>query len=371
MEQTFYVNSLFGNNRDRIHSKLNATMSKFRFQVHPFRTCKMLNGTQSPSRVNQTPIQIQNEIVEHVRVMKEIHSSSFLDKSDPFKDVIFVNYTTRELTPALKYQRIHYYLSDFITSSNIEILTLTAPIFINFMNRTGQHVLPTPINHYFLNYSILTFHDGDTDRQISNAATLDMGEAGDDDLSYLLYTRLSSNHNETRRNRGGQSVAGGGSNGKDDVEFILPYHPFRYSLFTSIQNTKNNINTILLNNNSNQLLYYPFQQDEWLLILRTIMYEHIILNFLFTSQMYKHVKIHVAKEVPYRNNVSYNFRHFSGVQKKIKTQVLNEVVFNYKDSFKVLSNTYETWFQAITLITNAPQFATDKLCLRTNNGIFI
>lgn len=349
MQQTFYVNVLFGAHKARILDELlkvvSTTMADktaLRLQIHPFR---------------QSPIMSTNRtlVKEHLYVMEEIKASS-MQKNKPFQNVIFVNYNTDELEPALKYNRIQYYLCDFLNEENIELLTLVSPIFINFLRKSGQDDRPSTINSYFLNYSLLTFYDTDADKRIGKTTTLDVGEETEDDLTFLLQTKLYNTHitDDDDTTNLGKGV-------------ILPYHPFRNSFFTAVQNTKDNLNAIFMSQQKH-LLFYPFGQEEWLRILETIMYEHIFLNYLISDRLYAGEKIAVRKEI-YRNSASANYRHFHRLLKKYTTPVLNEVVFEYDQVFAVRTDSGD-WYRPETRIHHT-NLTTDMLCLTTANGVFV
>lgn len=380
MEQTFYVNVLFGRNKNRIFNKILdivAQKQAFRLQIHPFR----INSLAEISNISMggSLKNIRLNIEQHLDIMADVKASHMIDTNGttrkPFTNVIFVNYTTKELEPALKTERIHYYLCDYIDETNIEILTLRAPIYINFMNRLNTHSLSS-INKYFMTYSILSFYDTNADQRIANVTTLDLGEETEDDVAFLLQTRLTLDNESDENNswyksdNDNASTTAGVNATKNTV--VLPYHPFRSSLFITTQMTKDNINAILLSPHSH-LLYFPFEQSEWLIILRNIMYEHVILNFLIDNSLYAHERIHVHDQL-FRNSVSMDFRRFKRIQRKHKTHVLNEIVFDYNNGFLNNSFIYGRWYNRETKIINStqsPQFATDISCLSTTNGLFI
>lgn len=378
MEQTFYVNVLFGRNKKRIFDELSKVIKQlphyrhndYSFQVHPFRINALseMNGNAFKSTYNEN--KLKKDIKQHLMIMDDIGASNLESASKPFKNIIFVNYTTRELEPALKFGRICLYLCDFINEMNIELVTMTTPIYINFMKKAQRNTL-TSINGYFMNYSILTFYDTDADRRVGDSTTLDIGEETDDDVTFILQTRLrmahitdhKSDYNDERDDGDGSSTMNGG--------IILPYHPFKHSLFMSTQNAKDNINAILMSRDKH-LIYYPFDQNEWLMILRNIMYEHVFLNFLHSTKLYEHEIITIHKHL-YRNSASYNFKRFRRAQRRNKTHILNEIVFNYTNVFTNNSNIYGSWYNAETRFINLAQapFATNMLCTKTPSGIFI
>lgn len=333
MEKTFYVNVLFGKNSSIIYKKLLETIAptkEYRLQIHPFRTSPVSLAT---NRVN---------IQHHQAIMDEILASSITNKN-PMSNLIFVNYNTKELEPALKYDRIKFYLCDFIDESNIELVTLVAPIYINFLGKMDNKA----INTYFMNYSILTFYDTDADRRVRQATTLDIGDETPDDLAFILETTHITNDN-------------GG--------IILPYHPFRYSLFVSTQNAKDNISAARLQNR-HHLIYYPFGQNEWLLILRNIMYEHVFLNFFVQPTLYKEVV--KVRDGMYRNLAASNYKLFKRIEKKYKLAVLNEAVFDYKSALKTRGISPDWYNMQTRFQWLNPLFVTDVQCLRLDNGIFI
>lgn len=355
MEQTFYVNVLFGKNKSRIFqelAKIITTGNDYHFQIHPFRISPVaeLSGSKSLQM-------IRNDIKQHTTIMEDINSSNINSVSKPFKNTIFVNYSTRELEPAIKFNRICFFLCDYIDESNIEVLTMTSPIYINFMKKAPNLTI---LNTHFMNYSILTFYDTNADSRIADKTSLDIGEETDDDVTFILQTRLQMSH----------ITDDDAANIKSGI--ILPYHPFSYSLFLSTQNVKDNINAVIMSRDKH-LIYYPFDQTEWLVILRNIMYEHVILNFLVSENLYNREKVTIHRKI-YRNNVSFDYKYFKRVQRKHKTHVLNETVFNYKQAFINNSHIAANWYNRETKYINiaqSPQFALDILCLTTTNGIFI
>lgn len=352
MDQTFYVNVLFGKNRKRLFDELKKIVfvrSELNFQVNPFRISPVaeLTGQNNTLRV---------EIQKHLVIMKDINESDINSLSRPFNNTIFVNYTTAELQPALKYQRIRYYLCDYINKDNIELLTLVAPKYITFLQKFDRS-RQMSINSYFINYSILMFRDTNADTRISNTTTLDMGEETSDDVTYVLQTRLKATHliedNDT--------IRGG---------IILPYYPFSNSVFTSTQNTKDNLNAITIAPEKH-LIYYPFGQAEWLDVLQHITYERVLLNYLISASLYKdeYIKIPVTL---FRNTVSYNFRHFQNVQKKYKTQLLNNIIFDYTESFVNNSRVYANWLNIETKFKlQVPPIVVNVFCTTSSNGLFI
>lgn len=353
MKKTFFVNVLFGDNRDRIFEQLKRVListNSYRFQVHPFRI-----NTNSLSSNNEYINQKKTEISHHLDIMKEINASGInrtASSTNPFSNTIFVNYTTKELEPALRLDRIELYLCDFINEDNIEVLTSVAPHYINFLNNVPR-LFPKSINSHFINYSILIFNDSNADRRISDSTSLDIGEEStiSDNITFLLRnTRIDD-----------------GNEGDIRTSFILPYHPFRYSMFTSIQNIKNSINLILGSLKKPHAIYYPFSQNEWLLIMQSIMHEHLLLNFLISDNLYREEHIKIIKGLQ-RHNVSYHFVYLKRIQKKHKTHILNELVFDYKNAFSCTEN---RWYNTTTLIKTTPHFATNVFGTRSNNGIFI
>lgn len=355
MEQTFYVRVLFGKNRRRLLDELLkfiAARNDFQFQVNPFRISPVaeLSGDTNLLRV---------EIERHLLVMQDIKKSNIDSVNRPFNDLIFVNYTTAELQPAIKYNRVRYYLCDYINADNIEILTMVSPRYVSFLNKTNARQL-MPINSYFINYSTLMFYDTHADERIVDSTTLDIGEETDDDVTYVLQARLQSAH-ITEDDDDDDDVRGG---------IILPYHPFRNAIFTSIQNTKDNLNAIAISPDRH-LIYYPFGQMEWLEILQSITYERVILNYLISPNLYQDIPIHIPKNL-YRNTVGYNFRYFQSVQKRYKTQLLNENVFDYSRTFVNKSNVYAKWLNVETKIKlHAPPLVVNIFGVLSTNGLFI
>lgn len=353
MEQLFYINTLFGRNQQKIFEflhtiiRINESKNKFRFQINPFRISPLAELSEKSDR-------LRNNIVQHYNILEEIKSSG-ITKKKPFSNVVFVNYTTKELEPALKYDRVRFYLCDYISDENIELLTLTNLTIINFMRGKKTKISPS-LNSVFISYSSLTFYDTDADRRVGNATSLDMGERTEDDVTYLIQTRLYDTH-----------ITDGDVRNK----IILPYHPFRHSFFMSVQNTKDNINAILLAANKH-LLYFPFEQEEWLVILRNIMYEHVFLNYLISPNLYEneYTKVHSSL---YRNSVSSNYKFFEQVQRKHKIHILNELVFDYSDVFVNNTRIYTDWYNTETRIDNKQQsfFSLDVVCLSASNGLFI
>lgn len=363
MEQTFYVNVLFGKNKEKIFNAISEKVlfkDKFLFQVHPYRINQITELNENRSNGEKNFEILKHQIKQHVDIINDINSSSLKKNFKPFENIIFVNYTTEELEPALKFNRIQYYLCDFINDENIEILVMSNFLFyINFMKKAKRSKL-TSINKYFMNYTTLACHDTDADRRIGNTTSLDIGEETEDDTTFILRTRLKNTH-----------IYDSDDESKEK-SIILPYHPFRHTIFVSIQNVKDNLNALLLSKNTH-LMYYPFSQSEWLLILQNIMYEHVFLNFLVSESLYNHEPITVQKFL-HRNNIAYNYRFFKKLQRKHKTHILNEIVFNYKDAFKVIVNNFNSWYNKETKFLNtsqSPQFYVDIFCIRTNNGIFI
>ncbi|WBR61507.1 hypothetical protein [Drosophila suzukii associated hytrosavirus 1] len=355
MKQTFYVNVLFGKNKARIFEEISKVMvscTNCHFQVHPFR----MSPVNELGLMGSGMQQIRDNIKQHLEIMEDIRNSSLKNMNKPFQNTIFVNYTTRELEPAIKYDRIKYYICDFVNEQNIEILTLVSPIFINFLKKSNPI---KSLNSVFMNYSVLTFYDTNVNSRIGNEVSLDLGEETKDDMTFLqTRLRMASLADEEEVHI------------RDGIDIILPYHPFRQSLFASIQNAKDNINAVQLSKRR-QLIYYPFGQDDWLLIMRNIMYEHVILNYLITDTLYEREHVQVVKNT-YRNNMSFDFRHFKRIQRKHKTHVLNELVFNYKDAFKNNTNIYINWYNRETKVDiNHPALSLDILCTRSTQGIFI
>lgn len=365
MEQTFYVNVLFGKNKARIFDELSkvlaTTRSDYHFQIHPFRispVAELSDGGQSMQR-------LRSDIKQHLSVLQDIRASDLKSVERPFANTIFVNYTTRELEPAIKFDRVRFYLCDYVDEHNIEILTLVNPIFVNFLKKAQARQQMPPLNSIFLNYSVLTFYDTRADSRVADATNLDIGEETADDVAHLLQTRLQMSGSDVDNDRDEQAACA--TNG-----IILPYHPFRHSLFIATQNIKDNINAVLLSRNRH-MIYYPFGQEDWLLILRNIMYERVFLNFLITDSLYS-LYVDIPKSL-FRNSASYTYRHFRRLQRKHKTHVLNELTFNYKTAFRNNSNVYAGWYNRETKVDTAAllmtPFAMDVLCARTSNGILI
>lgn len=381
MEQTFFINVLFGHNKKRIFDELSKVIKQlphysqqdYRFQIHPFRINALseMNGNIFKSTYNEN--KLKDDIKQHLLIMDDIRASNLESVSKPFKNIIFVNYTTRELEPALKFGRIRLYLCDFINEMNIELVTMTTPIYVNFMKKAYRGVIPS-INRYFMNYTILSFYDTDADRRVGDSTTLDIGEETDDDITFILQTRLQMAHitdHKTNNKHDNDDDDDYQQYGNLNGVIILPYHPFKQSLFMSTQNAKDNINAILMSRDKH-LIYYPFDQNEWLMILRNIMYEHVFLNFLSSSKLYEHEKVTIQKHL-YRNSMSYNYKKFRSTQKRNKTHTLNEIVFNYTNVFTNNSNVYGSWYNIETRFINLAQapFATNLLCTKTPSGIFI
>lgn len=364
MEQTFYVNVLFGKNKKRIFDEMLQalqTQNTYRFQIHPFRI-NPINELSDKNGQNFT-----RDIRQHLTIMEDVKNSDIASANRPFSNVIFVNYTTQELEPALKFNRVKYYLCDYLNEDNIELVTMsTNMIYINFLKKAKYNKMPS-LNSVFLNYSVLAFSDTNAAKRIGNPTTLDLGQETDDDAVYILQTRLRATHITDHDVSEEETAAVGTANSG----VILPYHPFKHSLFASTQNTKNNINAILIAKNRH-FIYYPFDQDEWLLILRDIMYEHIFLNFLISSTLYEKEKIVVNRQ-QYQNNVSYNYAYFRKSQKKYKTHILNGIVFNYKNAFTNNSHVYGNWYNVETKFVNVSQapFAMNIFCTKSNTGILI
>lgn len=369
MEQIFYVNVLFGKNKSRIIEELSKVimskrMNEFRFQIHPFRTNYVNefsgNTFNNNNNSNRNVETLKNDIRQHLEIMNDINSSNIKSISKPFNNIIFINYTTKELEPAIKFGRIKFYLCDYINDDNIEIITMSNIVYINFMKKASKNCLSN-INSVFMNYSTLVSYDTDSDKRIGNATSLDIGEETDDDITFILQTRLKNSH-ITDEN--------GGAANDNNISLVLPYHPFRHSFFISIQNTKDNIHSILMSKNTH-LIYYPFSQNEWLSILQSLMYERVLLNFLVNEKLYENESIRVHKRL-YRNSVSYNYRFFKSLQKRKKTHILNEIVFNYIDAFKNVANSFTNWYNVKTEISISSQFsAVNVYCTQTTNGIFI
>lgn len=362
MEQTYYVNVLFGRDKARIFQKIKSMLTPsadYQFQIKPSR----INPLSELSNSNA----MRDNITRDLEYMNDINSSTFRGKfSLPFLNVIFVNYTTAELQPALKFNRIRLYLCDYIDAANIELLTTVNPIFLNFLHKARLNYSELNINRYFVNYSILSFQDTDADRYIANATTLDIAEETDDDVMFLLHARLRDTHlTDDEDARGGGALSN---------SIILPYHPFRHSLFLAVQNVKDNINVILLSQKNNHLIYFPFGQDEWLRILQQLMYERIFINKLISEAIYKNEKIKIITDTGYSRSVmSYNYCFFNRVQKKYKTHVLNDIVFDYSDAFNtVFAN--NKWYNRETKFLNSqqsPQFAMDVTCLHASNEMMV
>lgn len=360
MEQTYYMNVLFGKNRQRLFDELMRVIpvnsrTDLKFQVNPYRISPVaeLSGNRNSLR---------EDIQRHLQVMADIAASDLDSVSRPFTNTIFVNYTTSELEPALRFERIRYYLCDYIDSSNIEVLTMTSPKYVNFLKKVETRQLTTALNSYFLNYATLTFYDTNADQRIANTTTLDIGDETDDDVTYVLQTRLQNTHiiDDDRQ----ATMMNGG-------EIILPYHPFRNSLFASIQNIKDNINAILLSRDP-RLIYYPFGQAEWLDILQHIRYEHVLLNFLVSPTLYPDEFIQIPSGY-FRNSVSYNFRYFRRVQNKHRTHLLNDTVFDYSRTFVNNSKVYAAWLNVETRfqMEAALPFTINVYGRTLTNGLFI
>lgn len=351
MEQTFYLDILFGSGgptkTKRVQDKILETLSTkndYRFQIHPFRTVMDGGGGGGHLRTN---------LEHHLAIMDDIGRSG-IDNKKPFHNVIFVNYTTAELMPALRYERVRFYLCDFIDDTNIELVTLVAPSYVNFL---GKIVFKQPLNTYFMNYNTLTFYDTDADRRIRQTTTLDIGEETEDDIAFIF----EMTH-----------IDGDRGNGGNDSDIILPYHPFRYSLFMSTQKAKDNISALVSqkHRNHHHLIYYPFGQSEWLLILRNIMYERVFLNFLVQSTLFEGERVRV-RDGMFRNLASSNYTLFRRIERKYKLPILNESVFDYREVFK--TRVYSGWYNSETRIQmHTPSFvAANIYVLRLNNGLFI
>lgn len=358
MEQTFYMNILFGKNKRKIFEDLKKIITlsvDYRFQINPFRISPVTELVENANGTRNTTESISHEIRQHFNILHDINESN-IDNLKPFFNTIFVNYTTKELEPALKYDRIKFYLCDYITDENIELLTLTNLTFVNFLKKTLNQPIPS-LNSMFVSYAALTFYDTDAEKRIANVTSLDLGERTDDDVTFILSTRLNDTH-----------ITGDIVNANN---IILPYHPFRHSLFMSMQNIKDNINAVLLSPNRH-LIYYPFDQEEFLVILRNIMYERVFLNYLVNASLYKNERVIVFPSL-FRNNVSANYRFFKQIQRKHPTHVLNELVFNYTHAFDNNSKIYNDWYNNETQIVNKSQsaFALDVVCLRAANGLFV
>lgn len=84
---------------------------------------------------------LRNDIKQHAAIMEDINSSNLDSLKNPFLNTIFVNYTTQELEPALKFNRIKFCLCDYIDQTNIEVLKLVSPININFMRKSKNNSL--------------------------------------------------------------------------------------------------------------------------------------------------------------------------------------------------------------------------------------
>lgn len=377
MDQIFYVNVLFGKNKMKIFNELSKVIlsqSNYKFQVHPFRINNTFeyNSSSSKDIIHNSQI-IKNQIKQHRLIMEDIKNSN-INCSKPFENVIFVNYTTQELKSAIKFNRIQYYLTDFINEENIELLTLANLVYVNLMKKQVKNY-SISLNQLFLNYSTLTYYDTSSDNRISNSRTLDIGEETKDDVTFILESNLKIIMNDENNENNTSDLSKTIENIKNNI--ILPYHPFQYSLFTSIQNIKENINTILMSKYFH-LLYYPFEQSNLIVIFQNIMYERVLLNFLVTNQLYPDEKVYVRRSL-FRNNVSYNYKYFKKIQKKYKTHILNELVFDYKDSFiKVesykLKTTGNSWFHDKLRISNPiihSPFATNIFCTLNTNGFFI
>lgn len=362
MEQVFYINTLFGKNKTRILDELKRKIfvpdtEDYRFQIHPFRT-KFLNDTQVG---NNDPVALdtfKSLIKQHTEMLNDIKASNMVTHNRPFRNIIFVNYTTKELERGIEFGRVRLYLCDYVNETNIEIMTILNPVYINFFKKSPQKQNAS-LNSVFVNYSTLTFYDTDVERRVSNSTSLDLGEDTEDDETFVLRTQMRlAQISDNKTNVTKQSI-------------FLPYHPFRQSLFASVQNAKNNINIATTAQNGS-LVYYPFEQSEWLLILRNIMYERVFLNFLTSPALYAAEVVSVCPRL-FRHSVSSNYRNFRKLQKRNKTQVLNVVVFNYKSAFVNNSNIYTNWYNIETTIANRNQasFATDILCMKSATGVFI
>lgn len=362
MEQTFYVNVLFGKNKQRIYDEILrviTTMSSrssksnggvgLQFQINPFRT----------SPVGRIGAGVQAEIARHLAILQRIRDSSLESVTDPFDTLIFVNYTTSELEPALKYQRVRYYLSDYIDETNIEVIALTSPVYINFLRRYPS-TLPN-LNKSFTTYAVLTFHDTDADRRIADPTSLDLGEETEDDVTFVLQTRLNTTHINDDSDM---------APANDNTPVILPYHPFRHSIFASFQNTKDNINAIMMSR-QRHFIYYPFEQAEWLIILRNIMYERVFLRFLNSALCTVDEPLTIPSHY-YRNTVAANYVYYRRCERKHKTQIINETVFDCKETFRNNSNIHPNWLNRETKINlSRPAFAVNIFGTIATDGTLI
>lgn len=354
MEKVFYINILFGNERKRVFQELSKVIvdPDFHFQIHPFRMSPILvsKNTMQNNDTHYTDMKIN--IQNHLTIMNDINRSGMRFKT-PFEKTVFVNYTTEELTPAISFGRIKYYLCDYINEENINIVTSTEAIFIDFMKKLPKTVA---LNSVFLNYTILTLNDGDIDRRLQDPSTLDIGEQTDDDLTFILRNNLKINDdNNTAAVSKSRSL-------------ILPYYPFRKSIFSATQNIKDAINAIKTSNR--HYIYYPFTQSEWLIILRNIMYEKAFLNFLINNDLYpSHIKVHKT----YRGVAGVNYVMFWNLQKKRKLHILNNAVFNYSNAFKTISIIHSHWLNYNTKFTYSglPTLKLDYYCLHPDCGLFV
>lgn len=359
MEQTFYVNTLFGKNRQRIFDEMKkkflTTNIEYRFQINPYRISPLSELSENSRQMGY--LQIRHDIQQHLTILNDINKSGIDTINRPFENIIFVNYTTKELEPALRFDRIKYYLCDYINDDNIELVTMSNLIYINFFNKIPKNKFN--LNAHFMTYSTLVCHDTNADNRIFNPTTLDIGEETNDDVTYILQTRLNSTHIS--------------DDDDDDITkagIILPYHPFRQSMFVSIQNIKDNINAILISRNK-KLIYFPFDQIEWLKIIQHISYEHVLLNYLVTHKLYENERFTIHDKLS-RNIVACCIKNFNKLLAKNKTQILNDVVFDYKNLFKTKHIDKRNWLKRHYFITNImPQFSTNFLCLNTSNGILI
>lgn len=360
MEHVFYVNVLFGKNKKRIFDEI---INKFMvrkhgltFQVHPFRISPLSELSENSKKRDQSFgfTNIRNDIRQHLTIMEDINRSGINNVSKKYENTIFVNYTTKELEPALRFDRIRYYLCDYINDDNIELVTMANLIFINFFKKHNNEM--KSLNSHFMTYSTLIFHDTNAANRISNVTSLDIGEETDDDVTFILRTKLN--------------ISSENSDYNTATGIILPYHPFRQSLFTAIENTKDNINAIKVSN-TKHLIYYPFEQHEWLEILKNIMYEHVFLNFLVSDKLYLNESVSVNNKIS-RSIASCCFKHFNKVQQRYQTHALNDVVFNLKNLFQTRNIDKTNWLKSHYLISNVlPQFACNFQCTKTANGILL
>lgn len=343
------MNVLFGKNKTRIFDEI---MTKFmprstglRLQIHPYRISPLSELSDNARRRDHAFVytHLRNELRQHLTIVNDINSSSI--KSPKFDNVIFVNYTTKELEPALRFDRVRYYLCDYVNDENIDLLTLTNLVFVNFLKKQNNNNDITSLNSHFMTYSTLVFHDTAADERVADTTTLDIGGETTDDVTYILKARLQTDND--------------GSGG-----VILPYHPFRQSKFAAVENIKNNINAISLTKNKH-LIYYPFEQNEWLEILKLIMYEHVLLNFLVSDRLYVHERVAVNERL-HKSIVSCCYRHFADVQRHYKTHVINDIVFNYHSLFRSRNGDKTHWLKSHYIISNVlPQMSTNFQCTRS------